>query len=84
MISVGAAAFVLARSLFKFVMVGLYDKDAASVRFAVLQGVVGFPVSALIALLAAYLVFAKNKGKRRGISLAGGCPELPPGFSPGK
>ena len=61
----GAVAFVLASSLFTFVMVGFYDKDAASVRFAVLRGVVGFPACALIALLTAYFVFAKNKGHGR-------------------
>ena len=56
-LAAGSVAYFLVHAAFVFAAVVIYDKDLGSARFAEMDGVIGFPVSALGALLATYFLF---------------------------
>ena len=56
-LAAGIFAFFLVHATFVFAAVAVYDKDLGSARFALLDGLLGFPVSALGAFLATYFSF---------------------------
>ena len=60
----GAAAFFAAFNTFIFLVIALVDKGVESVRFALIEGTVGFSFAALCALLSAYFVFQKLQSRQ--------------------
>jgi hypothetical protein len=59
----GTAAFLAAFKMFAFVAIALLDKEVGSIRFAQLEGTVGFSFAALCAVLSAYFVFQKLRSR---------------------
>lgn len=53
----GITAFFISVAVFDFAAISLLHKDTEPLRFALLEGNVGFPFAALSALLSAYCVF---------------------------
>ena len=56
-LAAGIVTFFFVHATFVFGAGAIYDKDIGSVRFAQLDGTIGFPVSALGAVLVTYFTF---------------------------
>ena len=56
-LAAGIVAFFFVHATFVFGAVAIFDKDIGSVRFAQLDGLIGFPASALGTVLATYFSF---------------------------